>query len=157
MASRTQLQPGNVYAIFGTETSRGVKEMGILVTAVAPDAKSLLLPCEHLTYQRGLAIYITGVPINVSAKSAKFQSAIQLNKVPQDACIDEINSDLTTYYCVRELSEKKWLEFYLNLLESKLEVRAKTAQTILDYGKNEKTGHVVPVSDLLNTHNVFLS
>ncbi|KAH8109687.1 hypothetical protein DFH11DRAFT_1548134 [Phellopilus nigrolimitatus] len=106
MASRTQLQPGNVYAIFGTETSRGVKEMGILVTAVAPDAKSLLLPC---------------VPINVSAKSAKFQSAIQLNKVPQDACIDEINSDLTTYYCVRELSEKKWLEFYLNLLESKLE------------------------------------
>ncbi|KAH8107350.1 hypothetical protein DFH11DRAFT_1549623 [Phellopilus nigrolimitatus] len=138
----------NVYAIFGIETSEGVKEMGILV---ASDTKGILHPIvsERSEATRGLNKYNTGARLDVNIKSARFRSAIRLNEKPLDTKDFNgimIRTTRLTYTSVD--SEKKWLEQYLEVTETGL---GEYAEAVLKYGNDEKTVGVIPISTLVKT------
>ncbi|KAH8108589.1 hypothetical protein DFH11DRAFT_1632076 [Phellopilus nigrolimitatus] len=151
MASQKQLQRGYIYVIFGLKTPEFYTEMGILVTL---NDGNFLFPCFKLIGLNGRVTYITNIILSVSIKSAEFQNAIQLNEKPRYLSSGAVNPSAA----LEKPSEEEWLEFHLKDLnewfDRSLEAHAKT---ILDFGKNEKTGLVIRVSNLLNTHNVFLS
>ncbi|KAH8107388.1 hypothetical protein DFH11DRAFT_1637759 [Phellopilus nigrolimitatus] len=145
MASQQQLRPWSINVVFGFRSLQCVEHLGMLL---ASDTKSVLFPCVA-------GICDSSKIIEVSLQSAEFDSAVQLNEDPLDKeslgrCIKGLAG--LNFSSVRQ--EATWLEHILRKCRSDF---AGYGDLIYDYGKAEKTGFVMDLETLLNTHGLFLS